>query len=519
MSPAPSTSAAAAELVPISDRMRYLQGFRLVLAAVVGLITVLNAGALNVEAQLIAAAIGGYLAISLAVHGLWRLVKRGGLGVFGALLIADGVFLAGASYATGAAESPVRYLIILHLIAVALLASHRTGMKLALWHSMLLLVVHYLVQGDLLNPAHGEDTSFATLLSFSAVFWFVAIVTASFSAVNERELRRRRYDLEALAAMARRLEQAEGSAGVTDRLLQDICETFDITRAAVVAAPDRAELRVLAHEGDVVADVTVAPEEESVLAIAMRTRSSRLVSQLDPRTDRALEAAMPDARNVVIVPLSAEGQAIGAIVAEHPMRAGTRIERRVVGMMERFAAHGALGLRNAWLLEQVQHLAATDSLTGLANRATFQRTLAQEIARAVRGGGEVSVMLLDLDHFKKVNDTYGHHAGDEVLRRVAAVLDDASRAFDTPARYGGEEFAIVLPQTGVDEAVAVAERLRIAVQAADIEPKVTASIGVAGLPSDAGDGEELVRLADEALYESKREGRNRVTKAGDRAVT
>ncbi|MDQ3740871.1 MAG: diguanylate cyclase, partial [Actinomycetota bacterium] len=251
----------------------------------------------------------------------------------------------------------------------------------------------------------------------------------------------------------------------------------------------------------------------SALDGAMRSRSTRLVSQLDPELDGSLGEALPDARNVVIVPLSAEGQAIGAVVLEHPMRAGTRIERRIVGMLERFAAHGALALRNAWLLEQVQHLAATDSLTGLPNRETFQRSLSQEVARAGRTGGEMSVLLLDLDHFKRINDTLGHQTGDTVLRAVAGVLDESCRPFDTPARYGGEEFAVVLPNTGESEGRLAAERLRQAIGEAAMDPSVTVSIGIASYPADGRDGDTLVRAADEALYASKRAGRNRVTAA------
>jgi diguanylate cyclase (GGDEF)-like protein len=214
-----------------------------------------------------------------------------------------------------------------------------------------------------------------------------------------------------------------------------------------------------------------------------------------------------------VVPLSAGRQALGALVVEHPVRLSPRIERRVVGMLERFAGHAALALRNAWLLEEIQHVAATDGLTGIPNRATFQRVLAQEIARVRRNGGSVGLVLADIDFFKVLNDTHGHQTGDEVLKRVAAVLDESSRGFDTATRYGGEEFAIVLPQTTPEEAMAVAERLRLGVEQSAIEPPVTVSLGVATFPDDAADDDALVKAADEALYASKRGGRNRVTQA------
>ena len=509
-----ATNAAASELVPIADRLRYLQAFRFLLVALVAFAAWVERDNLTARPRDVLAVTAAYLVGTLVIHGVWRVAKRAGLAAFGMLLIVDGVYLAWAGWATGGSTSPVRYLVILHLIAVALLASHRTGMKLALWHSLMLLVVRYAQQAEVLASPDGEEASMEQLLAFSLVFWFVAIVTASFSAVNERELRRRRYDLEALAGMARRLEQASGSTPVAEVLVDHVRETFDVERVAVLAAPEGKSLNVLAHKGNVRVEAVVDPAEGSCIAEAMRTRSSRLISQLDPARDGSLMDALPEARNVVIVPLSAEGQAIGALVLEHPMKAGTRIERRIVGMLERFAAHGALALRNAWLLEQVQHLAATDGLTGLPNRETFRRTLAQEISRAGRTGGEMSVLLLDLDHFKRINDTLGHHAGDVVLREVASVLDQSCRPFDTPARYGGEEFAVVLPNTSAAEAANVAERLREAVSAAKIEPHVTVSIGLASYPAAGTDGDGLVRAADEALYDSKRGGRDRVTVAG-----
>jgi diguanylate cyclase (GGDEF)-like protein len=119
--------------------------------------------------------------------------------------------------------------------------------------------------------------------------------------------------------------------------------------------------------------------------------------------------------------------------------------------------------------------------------------------------------MVDIDHFKALNDSHGHQAGDEVLRNVAASLSCECRDFDTPARYGGEEFAIILPGCGPDEALDIAERLRRAVSAAPSVVPITASAGVATYPSHAGDADTLVRAADEALYRSKHAGRNQTS--------
>jgi diguanylate cyclase (GGDEF)-like protein len=164
-------------------------------------------------------------------------------------------------------------------------------------------------------------------------------------------------------------------------------------------------------------------------------------------------------------------------------------------------------------MDRVQKLADTDSLTGLANRRTFQKVLEQELSRAARNGDQVTLMMLDVDHFKKFNDEHGHQAGDEVLTLVAKALRDASRDFDTPARYGGEEFAIILPSCSPKESLPVAERLRTLVGHIETVAPVTASAGVATFPNHASDLTSLIKAADEALYESKRAGRDRITRS------
>jgi diguanylate cyclase (GGDEF)-like protein len=236
-----------------------------------------------------------------------------------------------------------------------------------------------------------------------------------------------------------------------------------------------------------------------------------LVSGLDDDADAWLARLLPNARNLVVVPLQAEGRPLGALVLEQSPSEGGRIQRRVVSGLERSASYAALALRNAWLLEQVQRLAATDGLTKIANRRTFESTLEREVARATRSAEHLSLVMIDIDHFKRLNDEHGHQAGDEVLRNVAAALSCECRDFDTPARYGGEEFAVVLPGCGPEEAKLIAERLRHAVAAAPSVVPITASAGVATYPAHAGDADTLVRASDDALYESKRAGRNRTT--------
>jgi diguanylate cyclase (GGDEF)-like protein len=173
---------------------------------------------------------------------------------------------------------------------------------------------------------------------------------------------------------------------------------------------------------------------------------------------------------------------------------------------------------------RLAQLAVTDGLTGLYNHRHFHERLALEVERSQRSGLPLSLLMLDVDNFKQFNDTFGHPAGDEVLRQLARVLADTRRANDVVARYGGEEFAVILVDTAKFTAAKVADRIRERVIAHDFSEAVamtiqkrqagasaiTVSFGVATFAEDGNDAEALVRSADTALYAAKRAGRNRV---------
>ena len=171
--------------------------------------------------------------------------------------------------------------------------------------------------------------------------------------------------------------------------------------------------------------------------------------------------------------------------------------------------------------DRLQELSTTDQLMGIYNRLYFQKRLAYEFQRAMRYRKALSLLELDLDHFKAVNDVYGHPAGDAVLRSTAGVILQAVRELDLVARLGGEEIAVALPETGLPEARVVAERIRAQVQANRVEDggkilQVTLSIGLATAPdARVASEEDLFRLADEALYAAKRAGRNCVRSADE----
>jgi diguanylate cyclase (GGDEF)-like protein len=206
------------------------------------------------------------------------------------------------------------------------------------------------------------------------------------------------------------------------------------------------------------------------------------------------------------------------LVVENDAEKGDYIQRRIVSMVGQFASHGALAMRNAWLLQQVQRLAATDALTGVPNRRTFEKALQAEISRASRSRSDVTLIMLDIDRFKSLNDKFGHQAGDEVLARVGEALRKACRDSDTPARYGGEEFAVLMPGCSPEEAVVAAERLRKKISEIETVRAITFSAGIATFPIHALSSEDLIAQADDALYQSKRAGRDRAT-LSSRTVT
>ena len=165
--------------------------------------------------------------------------------------------------------------------------------------------------------------------------------------------------------------------------------------------------------------------------------------------------------------------------------------------------------------DELERLSTTDTLTGLSNRRHLMNLLTQEIERAKRAAQAFSILMLDVDHFKKYNDSHGHQTGDEVLARVGAVLRNSIRPYDCAARYGGEEFLVMLSATSLDRAKESAERIRKQVRAEPFEGgPLTISIGVAEYPSQGDTAESVIGQADAALYEAKRAGRDRVMCAG-----
>ncbi len=223
-------------------------------------------------------------------------------------------------------------------------------------------------------------------------------------------------------------------------------------------------------------------------------------------------------RSVLLVPLKAEGAQIGVVLLS-----SIKVDfyqHWHVRILSSICSQAAAHIENSLLHRKVETEALSDGLTRLYNHRYFQERLRSECSRVRRGGGNISLLMVDIDHFKKVNDTYGHRIGDMVLQQVAGILKNRLRSEDTVARYGGEEFVVILSASGRKGALRMAERSRLAVKRALLlaeEHRIdtSISIGTATFPDDASESWELLERADRALYAAKEQGRNRVVQYHD----
>ncbi|MFN3477481.1 MAG: diguanylate cyclase, partial [Candidatus Methylomirabilales bacterium] len=249
--------------------------------------------------------------------------------------------------------------------------------------------------------------------------------------------------------------------------------------------------------------------EDTMLVLLQEKGEAVIIADLRERLEPFFHLAKAEGyRAYAGIPLLARDRMVGilAVLSRTP----GRFRPEDIRFLTAIGHQIGLGIENARLFKERSRLAITDELTGLYNHRHFYRVLQMEVSRALRYQRHLSMIMLDIDHFKKYNDRWGHLAGDKALREVAGVLRRSVRDVDTVARYGGEEFAIILPETELRQAAIQAERIRAAVERHSFLKPLTISLGVAAFARGMQRGEELVQEADRALYRAKAEGRNRV---------
>lgn len=330
-----------------------------------------------------------------------------------------------------------------------------------------------------------------------------------------RETRQYRGKAELLARAAERVQGSHDVAGLGHAICDAALEVSGGTRAAFIVWDEREEKGTVTSVSmghAVAAGFEVTPS--SFVGTSCRERQRFTLSEVDAASQYAVFGeAEPSRRlgSLAVVPLVRDSRPLGAIAVEGE-DAGqlTAVESSLLLLLSSVSAAAFVNVRH---LERATVESRTDPLTRLANRRVFDERLRQHLAECDRKGQVLSLILADLDYFKQINDTYGHTAGDRVLAVVAASAKRAIRGIDLCTRYGGEELAILLPQTPMERAREVAERLRRSFESARVEVDgrviaVTASFGVASFPTSTGRHDSLFSAADRALYEAKKAGRN-----------
>jgi diguanylate cyclase (GGDEF)-like protein len=287
----------------------------------------------------------------------------------------------------------------------------------------------------------------------------------------------------------------------------------DVCRIALHDANAAALRQVYRHRRGAPADHTTTPLRDALTERAVRLERNIRIDDLaahafpDAEKRAALESGMHSA---LVAPLTADGRVLGALSVQSRTRAA--YDDHQLALLAGVAQYAAVALNNL----RHRRMATIDALTGCLAREHFMSRLHEEYRRAVRYAGRFSLLMLDLDAFKAINDSHGHLAGDRFLRETGAVIRAQLRFADSAGRYGGDEFCLLLPETGLVGAANIAERIRAAIGAQRVvcdgnTLRSTASIGLAAFPEhDNGDLRGLLRRADEALYRAKRAGRDRV---------
>ena len=375
----------------------------------------------------------------------------------------------------------------------------------------------------------GQSFSFEELALLAAIGRQVAMSLEN--AQLYADSRRKAREFEALYQLGRTMASTFNLQDILSRISQTVSSLLHAqAMSLMLLSPDGRVLSTAAgynlFDEALQATEAIRPRQgSSPSLVAVREKRPVVITDFaaNPIYAPWLQAASGQGyQSFLAIPLIAQDRALGCINLYLTER--HEFDANEIQLLSTFASQAAISIENARLFEETRQLAITDELTGLANHRQFYHQLAREVRRAQRYRRFLTLLMLDLDHFKGYNDRYGHLAGDQALRETGEVLRRNAREVDILSRYGGEEFAIILPETDLQQAAYQAERIRVAVaghayRGKDSKPEgdLTMSIGVATLMPEMRKIEELVHHADRALYHAKSQGRNRVelAPAGD----
>jgi diguanylate cyclase (GGDEF)-like protein len=333
--------------------------------------------------------------------------------------------------------------------------------------------------------------------------------------LHEVPLDRENQDLKEIIEIAFQITAQLEVENIAKNVAWSLASRFSCESVTFLLAGDAEDSppRVVCHRGVRLEETPpVLPPITQMLAFLEKDEYSQVTFQYfrENFADRGFTAALEALAGGMIVPLRTDKGVIGALVLG---KTGSPTGLAEVQYITRIARFAAIAIENANLFRQ----ATTDRMTGLYSHHFFEKTLEEEMERARRYKATFSLVMFDIDYFKKFNDTYGHVQGDQIIKEIARLLTQSVRQVDFPARYGGEEFAVILPSVEARGALVVAERLRKRVETHEFPGEksplhVTISVGVAEFDQEGTyAASEIVREADKALYQSKERGRNRVT--------
>jgi diguanylate cyclase (GGDEF)-like protein len=326
-------------------------------------------------------------------------------------------------------------------------------------------------------------------------------------------LRRTLGRADVLADMIRAVNASVDPERVAETIVVRVSEWVPASCWLVLAVDDGGRARTMATKG-----LTATLERSAVAVGETVLQSAEVFASADLASDSRVVSMDVEPAAAIGFPLFSRGRAVGALVA---------MERVPAARQPRFAAPtltallaalepGAIALDNALRVQRAEALSVTDDLTQLYNSRYLSQVLRRETKRATRSNRPLSLLFIDLDGFKAINDTYGHLCGSRALVEAAGVIRASARETDVVARFGGDEFALVLPDTGVDGAVYVGERIRERLAAHrflerdGLKISLTASVGVATLPDTSTTAEGLIQAADQAMYWVKDRGKNAI---------